>query len=247
MAMSNEPTPAMNEAQLVRSINVLIAKGDKASDKAQQFYVAAGQHLKTLKENHTTSWKDWERVLKEKCHLSTGRASELMQIADGRKTVAAVRVSKAESVRKLRSRSSLRSEELSLSRDEEPIATAAISAIAPAKVNGTTPAAADQIIEATAEGEHTDNTYVGRDPEWDALCEMSGLQCAWDATSAEAKQQFVAANIVELTTLLAHHRKQQASAAADQAIEQTMPPPLAPIVEDYPTLPGFLDRANKPN
>jgi hypothetical protein len=233
--MSTEPTPAvaaaiMNEAQLVRSIKVLIAKGDKASDKAQQFYVAAGQHLKTLKENHAASWKQWEKVLKERCQLSTGRASELMQIADGRKTVAAVRIAKAESVRKVRSRSSLRSEEVSSSRDEEPIATAAIPA--------TTTAAAP-----TAD----DATYVGRDPEWDALCEMSGLQCAWDATSAEAKQQFVATNIIELTTLLANHRKQQASAAADQTIERTMPPPLAPIVEDYPMLPGFLERTNKPN
>jgi hypothetical protein len=99
-------------ADVVSTIKVLIAKGDKAADKAQQFYISAGQHLKVLKSDYTASWSEWEKLLKEKCQLSTGRASELMQIADGRKTVAEVRAAKAESVRKLRARSSLRSEEV---------------------------------------------------------------------------------------------------------------------------------------
>jgi hypothetical protein len=112
----------MNETQLVNTIKVLIAKGDKASDQAQQFYVAAGQHLKTLKEDHTGNWSEWETLLKEKCQLSTGRASELMQIADGRKTVAEIRATKAESVRKVRSRSSLRSEEAAeVAKDREEV------------------------------------------------------------------------------------------------------------------------------
>jgi hypothetical protein len=100
-------------AELVSAIKVLIAKGDKASDKAQQFYISAGQHLKVLKSNYTASWSEWEKLLKEKCQISTGRASELMQIADGRKTVAEVRGNAAERNRQLRSRKS------SSSRDED--------------------------------------------------------------------------------------------------------------------------------
>jgi hypothetical protein len=101
----------MNESQLVGAIKAHIAKADKAAEKAEQHYIAAGQHLKTLKANHAGSWADWETLLKDRVRISTGRASELMQIADGRQTVESVRAGKAESVRLLRARSSLRSED----------------------------------------------------------------------------------------------------------------------------------------
>jgi hypothetical protein len=101
----------VNEAQLVTTIKAHIAKGDKAAEKSEQHYIAAGQHLKTLKATHGGSWAEWEALLKDKIRISTGRASELIQIADGRKTVAQIRANKAESVRQLRARSSLRSEE----------------------------------------------------------------------------------------------------------------------------------------
>jgi hypothetical protein len=87
---------------IVGSIKALIAKGEKATAKAEQFFIAAGQHLKTLKANHAGSWAEWELLLKERVKISAGRASELMQIADGRKTVTQVRANDAEKHKRLR-------------------------------------------------------------------------------------------------------------------------------------------------
>jgi hypothetical protein len=92
----------MNQAQLVQTIKVHIAKGDKAADKAEQHYIAAGQHLKTLKAQHKGNWAEWEELLKAKIGIGKSRASELMLIADGTKTVAEIRAEKAESMRQLR-------------------------------------------------------------------------------------------------------------------------------------------------
>jgi hypothetical protein len=77
----------MSESQLVQTIKAHIAKGDKAAEKSQQHYVAAGQHLKTLKAQHSGSWAEWEQLLKAKIGIGKSRASELMLIADGTKTV----------------------------------------------------------------------------------------------------------------------------------------------------------------
>src|SRR5262249_28584231 len=77
--------------QLIGLIKEHIAKGDKAADKAEQHYIAAGQHLKALKAAHGGTWAEWEELLKTEVRISTGRASELMQIADGRKTLEQVR------------------------------------------------------------------------------------------------------------------------------------------------------------
>jgi hypothetical protein len=77
----------MHVEQLIKVIKAHIAKGDHAKDKAEQHYISAGQHLKTLKAQHDTNggnWAGWSELLRSKCDLSTGRASELMQIADGR-------------------------------------------------------------------------------------------------------------------------------------------------------------------
>jgi hypothetical protein len=63
----------MNEAQLVKAIKTLVEKGDKARDKAEQFYVAAGQHLKTLKAQ-CSSAPAWEKLVKAKCGLGKSRA-----------------------------------------------------------------------------------------------------------------------------------------------------------------------------
>lgn len=101
----------MSTAQdLIAKIKAHIARGDKATEKAEQHYIAAGQYLATLKEAHTGTWAEWEVLLKDKVDISTGRASELMQIADGRKTVEGVRAGKAESMKRLRA-SSPRGEE----------------------------------------------------------------------------------------------------------------------------------------
>jgi hypothetical protein len=89
-----------------RAVKAHIAKGDKARDKAEQHYIAAGQHLSSLKAEHTGTWAEWEALVKERAGIGKSRASELMQIADGRKTVESVRAEKAESVRQLRKRES---------------------------------------------------------------------------------------------------------------------------------------------
>jgi len=100
------------ESLLVRYIKAHVRKGDQAKDKSEQHYIAAGRYLITLKVTYAPSWEEWEDLLRIKIGLSTGRASELMQIADGRKDLQQVRDGKAQSVARLRAqRSSLRSEE----------------------------------------------------------------------------------------------------------------------------------------
>jgi len=79
------------EYLLVRHIRAHIDKGDKAKKKAEDHYIAAGQYLATLKAAYAPTWAAWEDLLKTKVKLSTGRASELMQLAGGRKTVAQIR------------------------------------------------------------------------------------------------------------------------------------------------------------
>jgi hypothetical protein len=84
----------MSERQLVRAIKVHIAEGDKAKDEAFQHYIAAGLHLWKLKRLHDGrggTWAEWEQLLKTKIGIGKSRASELMRIADGRKSVEEVR------------------------------------------------------------------------------------------------------------------------------------------------------------
>jgi hypothetical protein len=103
-----------NQAQIISTIKAHIAKGDKAAEKAEQHYIAAGQHLATLKANHAGTWEEWETLLKSKVGIGKSRASELMAIADGRTTVEGLRAEKAESVRQVRGQvSPLRSGETS--------------------------------------------------------------------------------------------------------------------------------------
>ena len=81
------------ETRLVQTIKTLIEKGEKAKQKAEDFYIAAGQYLKTLHDIHKGrggTWPGWEILVKEKCGIGKSRASELMRIADGRTTTEAV-------------------------------------------------------------------------------------------------------------------------------------------------------------
>ena len=87
---------------LIATIKAHIAKGDKAKEKADQHYIAAGLHLKKLKAQHSGSWREWEMLLKSKIGIGKSRASELMAIADGRKTVEQVRDSAAGRIGKTR-------------------------------------------------------------------------------------------------------------------------------------------------
>jgi hypothetical protein len=93
----------MTEDQLIKAIKAHVEKGDQAKGKSEQHYASAGQYLKTLRKD-SSSKAAWEKLVKNRCGIGTSRAYELIQIADGRKTVADVRLAKAESVRKLRSR-----------------------------------------------------------------------------------------------------------------------------------------------
>jgi hypothetical protein len=84
--------------ELIKTIRTHIEKGDKAAEKADQHYIAAGQHLKTLKAQHNGPWKEWEALLKDKVGIGKTRASELMAIADGRTTIEEVRADTAKRV-----------------------------------------------------------------------------------------------------------------------------------------------------
>jgi hypothetical protein len=73
---------------LARRVRALIEKGDKAAEKAEQFYKAAGIHIKEIKEQCPQSW---EGVVQRECDIGRSRAYELMAIADGRTTLEKVR------------------------------------------------------------------------------------------------------------------------------------------------------------
>ena len=112
-------TVVRDNRQLIKTIKALIAKGDHAKGKSEQFYIAAGQHLKTLKAEKPPLIK-WEDYLGE-CGIEVGRrrADELIQIADGRTTVEEVRAGKAKSVGESRARLALRSAEPEVEETEE--------------------------------------------------------------------------------------------------------------------------------
>ena len=101
----------MNEPQLIRTIRAHIEKGDRAAEKSEQHYIAAGQHLKALKAQMPTGIK-WEQYLKDHgLEIGRRRADELIAIADGRATVEEVRAEKAESAARSRAALALRSAE----------------------------------------------------------------------------------------------------------------------------------------
>jgi len=84
----------MDQDRLIRTIRAHIAKGAMYGDKSEQHYISAGRYLLELKEAHDAhegSWDEWETLLKDKVGIGKSRASELMQIADGRKTPDEVR------------------------------------------------------------------------------------------------------------------------------------------------------------
>src|SRR5262249_12435848 len=108
---SSTPSADANQAQLISAIKAHIAKGDKLTSKGYDHYISAGQHLATLKKEHAGNWAEWAELLKTKVSISTGRASELMQIADGRKTVEGLAAASTERSKKHRALSSLRNEE----------------------------------------------------------------------------------------------------------------------------------------
>jgi hypothetical protein len=78
----------MNEAQLIKTIKAHIAKGE-------QHYISAGLHLAKLKER-CPDQATFLALVKEKIGIGKSRTYELLQIADGRKTVDEVRADTAD-------------------------------------------------------------------------------------------------------------------------------------------------------
>jgi hypothetical protein len=110
---SSAAASAPPKSLLVRYIKAHVQKGDRARqnaernrEKSEEHYLAAGQYLITLKAAYAPSWQHWEAILKVKVGLSTGRASELMQLADGRKDLQEIRDATAQRVKQLRARGS---------------------------------------------------------------------------------------------------------------------------------------------
>src|SRR5262249_29158581 len=101
------------EPLLVRYIRAHVRKGEAAREqaaqnhkKSEEHFIAAGQYLTMLKVTYAPTWQHWEALLKVKVKLSTGRASELMQLASGKKDLQQIRDGKAQSMARLRARSS---------------------------------------------------------------------------------------------------------------------------------------------
>ena len=86
---------AVNETQLVKVIKVHLAKAEKYQSKAEEHYVTAGQYLMTLKGN-SPDQATFLKIVKEQFNLGKSRVYELIQIADGSKTVEEIRASSNE-------------------------------------------------------------------------------------------------------------------------------------------------------
>jgi hypothetical protein len=104
---------ALPESLLIGHIKAHIAKGEKARERAdknhtrsEDHFISAGQYLITLKAAYAPSKEAWELLLTTKVGLSTGRASELMQLASGQKSLQEIRDNTAKRVREFRARAS---------------------------------------------------------------------------------------------------------------------------------------------
>jgi len=87
----NNASANANQAQLIKTIKAHIAKGDKAREKADQHYIAAGKYLKELKGD--LSQAEFLEIVREKIGIGKSRTYELLAIADGTKTLADVAAS----------------------------------------------------------------------------------------------------------------------------------------------------------
>jgi hypothetical protein len=107
-AQVSHADPGTSE-QRWKYVRACIDKAEKAANKARDWQITAGQHLKALKAEHDDgggTWAEWEELVKEKAGISKSRASELMAIADGTKTVEQSRAANAAANKRLRDRRS---------------------------------------------------------------------------------------------------------------------------------------------
>lgn|GEM_PF-3270262 len=110
------------------TIRAHIEKGDASIEKAEQHYKSAGLHLAEAKARvKQTPGLTWPRFLLDHCQIRRARADELIMIADGRTTLADLRMKKAESVRATRER---KREDLPL-RSGKPLAAITEEAASP--------------------------------------------------------------------------------------------------------------------
>jgi hypothetical protein len=87
-------------SSLCKTIRALVAKGDHATKKAEQFYTAAGKHLAELKERCPDEWLQYAS---EKIGIGRSRAYELMAIGTGTRSVGQIRESTRKRVENHRS------------------------------------------------------------------------------------------------------------------------------------------------
>jgi hypothetical protein len=101
-----EPPIPAEALTLARRVKALVEKGDRAAEKAEQFYKSAGLHIKEIKQKYS---EHWEIIVRDRCGLGRSRAYELMAIADGRTTLERVRAGATERQKIRRAKSSVTS------------------------------------------------------------------------------------------------------------------------------------------
>jgi hypothetical protein len=74
----------------IKAAKAIVAKLDHAENKAEQYRITLGQHLKTIKEL-SPDQETFLQIVQEQVGLGKSRTYELLQIADGTKTVEEVR------------------------------------------------------------------------------------------------------------------------------------------------------------
>jgi hypothetical protein len=94
---SGTPNPAamakQSVPQIVRAIKSHVEKGDKATERAQEYYKNAGFLILELKKRFPKKWA-------QKSGLGRSRAHQLIAIAEGRSSLAELRADYAESNRR---------------------------------------------------------------------------------------------------------------------------------------------------
>ena len=94
VAIAAIPIPALCE-----TIKALVVKGDYATEKAEQFYIAAGKHLEELKERCP---KEWVELAEKEIGLRRRRAYDYIALASGKKSLVDMRSKNAERNKKAR-------------------------------------------------------------------------------------------------------------------------------------------------
>jgi hypothetical protein len=261
-------------ATIAKRIKEHIERGDKAKDKADQHYAAAGLLLKQLKGD-CSSKAEWERLIKARCGIGTTRAYQLIEIADGRKTVADVRLGTAKRMRKhAAANKAARQEVISSVTDgqnkaAEPAAGADEEgvgyAIGGRRVSRQKAMEALRQIDAMAK-DGTDVADEGDGPQqfWErSLSNHAGdavaLEAMWTRQHGAAWRDFpVSPDLVTLAREAAAawtSLAEQLAARAAPATEAKAPvPEPKPVVEtnsgadpwaDYPDLPAACNRAQQ--